>query len=624
MRSLFLFVFLLLTNTSRSQLPNVDSLLNVIKKPPEDTGKVIAYRMLTGLTLNSNPLKAVEYGKAGVLLGKKIGFDKGVAGCLLNISTAFSSAGKLDSAMTYINEAITWSKKVGEPARIALAYLNRADYNMQLRILKQSLKDCDTSMLYAEKANKEDTKARIFQTIGSIYFVQDDFTQSKIYYDKAYALYEKGNNKRMMAITLSNIGNVYKHLKAYENGIASFKNAIALGSEIGDQNNLCMYYCNLSDLYYEKGDMVKAEANGLKSLELARRQENEMQVVIAQGSLANAYLKLGKTSDAIRSASEGYRLAKENKDVNTSKIAADQLAEAYFKANNYKEAYTYLQVSKSLDDSLSKEMFHKDVAELQTNFNVNEKDKEILLLNKDKELQGQQLKQQRLMMIAAVAIAVLSFIGIWLFINRNRLRQRMKELELRNQIAADLHDEVGSSLSSIHMLSQMATRQGNEATHKDILARMSSNAKETMDKMGDIVWMIKPGETEARSLKQRMERFAYEICSSKNIEVAMQVNDLEKIRLTMEQRKNIYLIFKEAVNNAVKYSGTEKIDVTAVIANKQLVIEIIDFGNGFDENIVKKGNGLDNMQHRAKDLGALLTIHSKVNESTSVRIAMPA
>ena len=78
-------------------------------------------------------------------------------------------------------------------------------------------------------------------------------------------------------------------------------------------------------------------------------------------------------------------------------------------------------------------------------------------------------------------------------VSRYRLRNRMKELELRNRIAADLHDEVGSSLSSIHMLSQIATQQEGDGTKQnDILTRMSNNAKETMEKMGDIVWMIKP------------------------------------------------------------------------------------------------------------------------------------
>jgi signal transduction histidine kinase len=270
-----------------------------------------------------------------------------------------------------------------------------------------------------------------------------------------------------------------------------------------------------------------------------------------------------------------------------------------------------------------KQKYNDETAQLETAFRVSQKDKEIALLGKDQLLQKQRLREQTALAIAAIIIAVLALAGIWLAINRNKLRQRMKELQLRNQIAADLHDEVGSSLSSIHMLSQMATQDGNERTHKDILQRMSSNAKETMDKMGDIVWMIKPGETEAGSLKQRMERFAYEICSPKNIEIKMELQELDKLKLTMEQRKNIYLVFKEAVNNAVKYSGTSKMEVSATLVNNTFILEVKDFGKGFESSIIKKGNGLDNMQHRAKELHAALEIDSVLSRGTTLKMTMP-
>jgi signal transduction histidine kinase len=152
---------------------------------------------------------------------------------------------------------------------------------------------------------------------------------------------------------------------------------------------------------------------------------------------------------------------------------------------------------------------------------------------------------------------------------------------------------------------------------------MSSNAKETMDKMGDIVWMIKPGETEAGSLKQRMERFAYEIGTSKNIEVNMQLEELENLKLNMEQRRNIYLIFKEAVNNAVKYSDAKKIDINSSLQNHELLLTIKDEGQGFDHAKTKKGNGLGNMSHRAEELGGRLEIVSAPAEGTTVSLTMP-
>jgi two-component system, NarL family, sensor histidine kinase UhpB len=593
---------------TQMQMPSRDSLIAVINKPTEDTGKVLAYHVLAAITVGTNPSEAIAYGKAGLQLGKKIKFDRGIASCLLNISYCYSASGKLDSALPYIDTAIAYYRKSGASGRIITAYLNRADYNLQLRRFNESMADCDTAFQYAEKNNRNEAKARVYQTIGSIYFLQGNYEQSKIYYEKAYPMFERIGNVIMMTSTLNSIGNIYKQTRDYDLSIASFEKAIKLSVDIGNENNVSMYYSNLSDVWYEKGDKGRAEVNAIKAVEYARAQKNDVQVAMAQNVLGNIYLKTGRVKQAITVAEESFQLAAKNNADDVKQKAAEELAEAYFKTGNYKEAYRFIEYGKKLNDTLIKRKYDKDVVTMQTNFKVKEKDKEILILSKDRELQRQQLKQQSFFMIASAVIAILTLVGIWLFINRNRLRQRMRELELRNRIAADLHDEVGSSLSSIHMLSQMATRQETGTTHKDILIRMSSNAKETMDRMGDIVWMIKPGETEAGNLKERMERFAYEIGSSKNIDVSTHLDELEKAKLTMAQRKNIYLIFKEAVNNAVKYSDAGKIAIKAGIQNKELNLTVKDNGKGFDKGLVKKGNGLGNMKNRAHDLNGQLDI----------------
>lgn len=197
----------------------------------------------------------------------------------------------------------------------------------------------------------------------------------------------------------------------------------------------------------------------------------------------------------------------------------------------------------------------------------------------------------------------------------------MKELELRNQIAADLHDEVGSSLSSINILSQMVSDKSEAGSpHKSMLAKMSSNARETVDKMSDIVWMIKPGENEGESLKQRMERFLYEMGSAADLQTSLEAEGLELVKLSMHQRKNIYLVFKEAVNNAVKYSATEKIYVSVNIENGNLNLIVKDEGTGFDIEKTKNGNGLGNMKNRAKEIDGSLVLTSEINSGTTVQL----
>ncbi len=618
--SIFIFYFL---PASFAQQLNVDSLLKVLAVAKEDTNKVNIYGNLTGTVKFTDPAKAIEYGKTGIVLAKKLGFDKGAAGCFLNTSTAYLYADKLDTSLLYLDTTLVFAHKVGDPKRLGLAYLNRSDIYRQMQNFTQSLKDCDSALYFADKADNDDVRARVNQTIGAVFYQQELYPQSIGYYDKATTLYRKIGNRRMSAVVLNNLGLVYKSIKDFPKAIAATVDAIRITDSLKDITNLSIFNGNLCDVYFEMGDYRRAEVYAARAMEYAKQQNNKKLEAIAWVYAGNIYLKLERFAESIVALNKAMPVFKEIDDTDRIYTTADMLAEAYALAGNYSKAYEYMRISQSANDSLVKWKYDDEVAAMQTKFKVTEKDKEIQLLAKDKELQQQKLKEQWLMMIGAATLALLALTGTWLLMNRNKLKQRMKELELRNQIAADLHDEVGSSLSSIHMLSQMATKPGNEATHNDILQRMSNNAKETMDKMGDIVWMIKPGETEAGSLKQRIERFAYEICSSKNIEVSLQLDDLEKLKPTMDQRKNIYLVFKEALNNAVKYSGSEKIEIKASTKKNELTLLVQDFGKGFDSSIVRKGNGLDNIQHRAKELNALLSIDSSPGNGTAVQLLVP-
>jgi two-component system sensor histidine kinase UhpB len=615
---------LLLSLHSDAQQVSVDSLLHELTIAKEDTNKVIVYRMLTGLVKNTNPAKAIEYGKAGVALGKKLNFDKGIAGCYLNMSAAYSDALKLDSAISIIDSAIYWSHRAGDPNRLALVYLNRADFNMQLRNLKQSLIDCDTALVYAEKADNNDRRARILQTIGSVYYLQDKYPESKEYYNRANAFYEQAHNGKMSAVVISNIGNIYKHTGEYPVAISHFKRSIALADSLQDLVNLSMYYGNLGDVYTESGQLELAKEAATYSLKYASDQDNELRKAIAYTIFGHIYLKEKEYALAIAAASNSLQISKQEDDLEVQYNAAGILADAYAASGDHRQAYEYLQMSKQLSDSLSKLKYDEDIAAMQTSFKVEEKNKEILLLNSDRQLQQQQFLKQRYLLFSAIALSILLIGGIALLISRYRLSQRIKEMAIRTQIAADLHDEVGSSLSSIHMLSQMAaSKQSADSTQNDILKKMSVHTKETMDKMGDIVWMIKPTESEAGNLKERMEHFAYEICGSQNIETEIDLAELENLKLSMDKRKNIYLVFKEAVNNAVKYSGSQKITVLATTNNRQLELLVKDYGTGFINKDNIRGNGLSNMENRAHEMNGHFEIISGTETGTTIRVTVP-
>jgi signal transduction histidine kinase len=419
------------------------------------------------------------------------------------------------------------------------------------------------------------------------------------------------------------LGDIYFGLGDFDNALQHFTGSLAIARELKQVQDEQGNYSNIAKVYSAKKDIKQAIDYFNRSKVLARQLKDSSSVAAIDAELIALQHNTGETTQAEDKLRTTLELFEQRGDMNRRATGFKNMADFYTVNKQFDKALEYTNKYYLAVDSIHSNELQLQVLKMEEGYNSVKKEKEIELLKKDQELQNQKLFRQRILFGAAAALLVISLLSIWLLFNRNRLRQRMKELELRNRIAADLHDEVGSSLSSINMLSQMAAQQDDRGSQKDILERMRNNARETMDKMGDIVWMIKPGETEAASLKQRMERFAYEICSAKNIGLSLRLDDLEKIKLSMDQRKNIYLVFKEALNNAVKYSGTERIAVSTGIQNRALVLEVRDEGEGFDTSLVQKGNGLDNIKNRAAELGGKLEIDSTSGEGTLVKLSMP-
>lgn len=606
-----------------SQQNKIDSLKKAISKAAEDTNKVKLYLMAGREVIYQDPNKALVFYFAGVRLSEKINYPLGTGLCFLSIGNTYSFLSKTDSSLIYSDSSLVYLRKTNSATYLANLFGNRADTYVQISDFKKALQDCDTATKYIEQSGSKLQLAFIYNIRADIYWHLKQYQLNKEYVNKALEIHEETGNTRMVGQAYSDIADWYAINKVFDTSVIYYLKAIHIADSINDESNLSRYHSSLSDTYLQMNKINAAASAGLQALKYAEAEDNPVQKAFVHTLLCRIYTSQNNQELAIRHGRLGHFMAMQEIDFPLQQSSASALAAAFKKNGNLDSAYYYLNVSKDLNDSLLTKNFNNETANLQVSFDVSQKEKQIELLAKDKELQQQRLKQQNVYIVASVATALLALLGIWLAVNRYSLRQRMKQLELRNQIAADLHDEVGSSLSSIHMLSQMATKQGDESTHKDILEKMSNNAKETIEKMGDIVWMIKPGEKEASSLKIRMERFAYDICVSKNISLTLQIDDLETVKLSMEQRKNIYLIFKEAINNAVKYSGTEQIEVTASLQNKELLLLVKDFGKGFDVSLIKKGNGLDNMHNRAIELKGTLLKESNENNGTVIQLTVP-
>ena len=224
-----------------------------------------------------------------------------------------------------------------------------------------------------------------------------------------------------------------------------------------------------------------------------------------------------------------------------------------------------------------------------------------------------------------LALAALSIGGLVFAMHRARVRRLLELVRIRERIATDLHDDIGANLTRIAILSEVAQRNVYAAAAGDGgLSSIARIARESVTAMSDIVWAISPDRDTLHDLVRKMRDHAEEVFEARDVALTLDLPvDTDSVRLGVNQRRDLYLIFKEAVNNAARHSVCTKVAVRLQVVGRQLRLEVTDDGLGFEQSVEHDGNGLTSMQRRALRLGATLDIRSSSGRGTSIVVTMP-
>ncbi|MFN8286850.1 MAG: sensor histidine kinase [Chitinophagales bacterium] len=200
-------------------------------------------------------------------------------------------------------------------------------------------------------------------------------------------------------------------------------------------------------------------------------------------------------------------------------------------------------------------------------------------------------------------------------------------LQVRSRLSRDLHDDIGSTLSSINILSSTAQ---NNLKHNSLekvgeaIKKINERSQRLLNNMSDIIWNIQPGNDTMEEVISRMREFATTSFEAKNIAYKMNFPQRNiQHKLSAEVKNNLYLIFKEAVNNLTKYANCTQADVLFTLNEKEICLCINDNGVGFNQQEVKRKGGLRNMVQRAEEINATITIHSAEGKGTSLKLLLP-
>ncbi|MBL0202728.1 MAG: hypothetical protein IPP81_21990 [Chitinophagaceae bacterium] len=231
-------------------------------------------------------------------------------------------------------------------------------------------------------------------------------------------------------------------------------------------------------------------------------------------------------------------------------------------------------------------------------------------------------------LVLIIASVLLLFLGSR-FIYRYTLRKQRADLEKqlaveyeRQRISSDLHDEIGSTLSSINIYAGLAKKDSNNSSHLDSITK---NINEVVNKLDDLVWSINPRYDALASIENRLYAYAEPASKAKGISFKIENNLMQaEIKLSAQIKHNIYLVSKELINNAIKHSGCKQIRVNLSQQKNNFIFSVADDGCGFDKNTINGNrNGLYNILLRVSAMGGTILTETGPGEGTKTTITIP-
>ncbi len=630
MRISILFLLSLLVHvTAFSQ--ELDSLRYKLRTETDEKQKPLILSNIAFATANTNADSAIILSKIAMGMALKFKNDTALAASNNSLGWGYYRSNQIETALQYLDASRALYHKINHLRGEARAMVNMSTIYEAKKNYEKALTYILPASDLFEKINDERGLAYAQRQMGIIYRELGQPDKAKAYLLTSVQAFKRLNEKLYTADALSSLGSLYLNAGQYDSALYFYKECLRL---TGSQASIAAAYSfdNVADVFYQLSlhrsshpYIDSAFIYYTKSHDIFEQLKSLPDVAYENIKVGKCHHALQNYPEAIRLLTASYNYFKKDGETEYAYDAAHELSETYSSQGNYQQAVKYLQLSSTLKDSLDAASNKTLIANMFAKYEADKKDSTIVLLHTEEKLARQEISRQHIITIFIASLIILGSFLVFILWNRNTIKQRLKEVEMRNRLSSDLHDDIGSSLSSILLLSNMAAqKEGDRQINESLLKKINSNAKEVIDRMSDIVWSMNPKYDEGESLRERIENYIAGLKEATTVNICMNVDKkIDQYHFTMELRKNIFLIIKEAINNALKYAGAAQIHLDFLAEERDFVLCIKDDGKGFDRAVTAAGYGFETMINRARASEGACEIISSPGNGTSVKAVIP-
>ncbi|MDR0792872.1 MAG: tetratricopeptide repeat protein [Chitinophagaceae bacterium] len=627
-KSFILLAFALLIlekGNARLTSNNIDSALAALATAKADTNKVILLRQLGNYYQDNDANAAKKYVSQSGELSKALNYKDGMYAYLNDYTFLMIRQSLYDSALYYAKQMQAMAVKENNIKPLAIAELNigisyggKEQYDTAMQYFLKALN-------YAEQAKDNNTIAKCYNTLLATCLSIGQFEKAIQYGEKALEL-ARQYQPAAITIPMTNLALAYTNMQQYDKAGHLLENVLSIRKKSHNEYGELSASINLMGVYF-KNDIKKPQLKELidRTLFLANKLDDKES--LAEGFYyAGFYALLRQQYDKARTYADSSLAVLPATNKALKKDNYTLLSKIAYAGHDFERGIYYDRKADSLQNEMNTTEVNRNVVEMQAKYEATQRENEITLLKKDRELNHATVQKQRALIIAGIiGVLLLIFITV-LLINRYRTNAKAKRLleleKMRTSIARDLHDEMGSTLSGINIISKVGVNNINTepAKAREYLQKIHEYSGTVLESISDIAWTINPTNDSMEKIIFKMQEFAADVFEPLNITYEFEIEgNLQNLPVELQTRKNICLIFKEAVNNAAKYSQCTQVNISVKVSENALRLQIKDNGIGFSRNGINRENGLKNMEARAAQIGGTLSIASVPKEGTTVR-----
>ncbi|CAN5767839.1 hypothetical protein BH10BAC2_BH10BAC2_31130 [soil metagenome] len=549
------------------------------------------------------------------------------------LAVVYLTKSMYDSALYFSSAAFAAIVKIHNKRLLPNLYQNKARLYNQLGDLENTIKYfliADSLYAVSDEKKLRDIGVYTATALGNVFQELRQYDKAKEYYERAIQKSANHHNIYPLVQSLEALASLYVENKEYEKATDIFYNKVfpAIGKD-ADSSVLMYTYLVLGDIhrnfnstdsaffYYNRAIIMMYQGNELYKLDMAFVK------------LAGLHLQNGNLPQAKKFCDSTLKWARQNNNPKQVIACYQLLAEIAVKEKRFEKALFYVQQKEQWSDSLLNSENIQLSNKLYVLNKVKEKDLSIASLSEANKVNEALIKERETINYLLIGLVILSLLLSFIFFNRLKLKKQLEQHKAvtneRQRIITDLHDDVGATLSSMHIYGGLAENvwYTQPEASKEMVTKITQQSKDLMARMGDIIWSMKPADEEKYTLEARLKNYCNELLAPKNIPCYFSIDEKLAASVTNpEARKNILLIAKEAINNISKYSGARRVYISLLRKENSLFFSLTDDGKGFELATATLGNGLHNIQLRCKQLNGLSHIVSGA-EGTSITCTFP-